>query len=182
MSKKIHSGTLLVTTGMCLFLLRVRKQSVGNVLFRCLLKHLSKPAPSQPCSSYKLTLHSVSAFFFCRCWFVVSAITCPWELSFVLWLAHVCLWSRLHSPLVSPPHPFLLAFCFVNPSLSVQGASGLDGRPGPPVSVISPIPYVPVPWCCGLSPLSCHNHICITVFPTTEQNRIEEGKWCSTIV
>lgn len=111
-----------------------------------------------------------SVCFFFVVGFVVSAITCPWELSFVLWLAHVCLWSRLHSPLVSPPHPFLLAFCFVNPSLSVQGASGLDGRPGPPVSVISPIPYVPVPWCCDLSPLSCHNHICITVFPTTEQN------------
>lgn len=55
--------------------------------------------------------------------------------------------THLSPPLSFPPHPPPLSSClvFVNPPPSVQGASGLDGRPGPPVSSISPLPYVPLP-------------------------------------
>lgn len=55
--------------------------------------------------------------------------------------------THLSPPLSFPLHPPPLSSClvFVNPPPSVQGASGLDGRPGPPVSSISPLPYVPPP-------------------------------------
>lgn len=52
---------------------------------------------------------------------------------------------------LSPPLSFPLTLLpsplpyFCEPSLSVQGASGLDGRPGPPVSSISLLPYIRLP-------------------------------------
>lgn len=63
-----------------------------------------------------------------------------------LFTAFVSVWSHgfthLPSPIVSffsSPHPPSFSFGHTVPF--VQGASGLDGRPGPPVSVITPSPH-----------------------------------------
>lgn len=93
------------------------------------------------------TLHSVSP---CFCWFPCEYITCPPKLISPILFddQHLCL-SRVTASLTSPlPGPFFSLPFLPSPSSGqtvpfVQGASGLDGRPGPPVSVTSPSPLHP---------------------------------------
>lgn len=95
------------------------------------------------------TLHSVSP---CFCWFSCEYITCPPKLISPILFddQHLCL-SRVTASLTSPlPGPFFSLPFLPSPSSGqtvpfVQGASGLDGRPGPPVSVTSPLPLHPPP-------------------------------------
>lgn len=100
------------------------------------------------------------------CWFSCEYITCPPKLiSPILFnYQHLCL-SRVTASLTSSlPGPFFSLPFLPSPSFGqtvpfVQGASGLDGRPGPPVSVTSPLPLNPPtptpPLACNPFRLSC---------------------------
>lgn len=83
--------------------------------------------------------------------FHVNTIPCPPKLisPVVFDYQHLCL-SRVTALLTSslPIVPFFSLPILSSPSFGqtvpfVQGASGLDGRPGPPVSVTSPSPLTP---------------------------------------
>ena len=113
--------------------------------------HRGRGWPSAPVSiqlaQQLATLHSVSP---CFCWFSCEYITCPPKLISPILFddQHLCL-SRVTASLTSPlPGPFFSLPFLPSPSSGqtvpfVQGASGLDGRPGPPVSVTSPLPLHP---------------------------------------
>ena len=113
--------------------------------------HRGQGWPSAPVSiqlaQQLATLHSVSP---CFCWFSCEYITCPPKLISPILFddQHLCL-SRVTASLTSPlPGPFFSLPFLPSPSSGqtvpfVQGASGLDGRPGPPVSVTSPLPLHP---------------------------------------
>lgn len=102
---------------------------------------------SQP-AQQSASPHSVSP---CFCWFPceyhhLSSQAYPPSVLFDD--QHLCL-SRVTASLTSSlPGPFFSLPFLPSPSFGqtvpfVQGASGLDGRPGPPVSVTSPLPFTP---------------------------------------
>lgn len=102
-------------------------------------------------------------------------------------MALVSVHSHAYSPLPSPLSPFspshsLSSLPFGQIVPFVQGASGLDGRPGPPVSVISPSPF-PCPSLSGLwiplvfpavAVFAPHPHPCCDSAPALSRHRHQE--------